>query len=97
MGTAEGDGLQVLGRSAVRGDYGVPQTRRRAIHCRMQVLRPLTGVPATQDAHLIRGREARRLRFSKPTATDYLPGAVKWRTVRDAIADFPQPKGNRYS
>jgi len=50
MGTGRGDGFKCWGKWLSAADYGVPQTRRRADHCRMQVFDHSQVFPATQDA-----------------------------------------------
>lgn len=72
---AESLGYGVAGRVLNAADYGVPQTRKRAI-----VIGLLGGAPSHPPPS-----------HAEPDQLDSLfPNAVKpWRTVRDAIADLP--------
>jgi len=92
MGTAEAMGFKCCGEVLSAADYGVPQTRRRAFIIGCKFFDPSQVFPPRRT-HFDPRKRGAQTSFLQADGAGYLPGAVKWRTVRDAIADLPQPKG----
>jgi DNA (cytosine-5)-methyltransferase 1 len=92
LGTAEARGFKCCSAVLSAADYGVPQTRRRAFIVGCKFLDPAQVFPP-RKTHFDRRKGAAQTSLLEADANGYLPGAVKWRTVRDAIADLPRPKG----
>ena len=92
MGTAEAMGFKCWGEVLSAADYGVPQTRRRAFIVGCKFFDPAQVFPP-RKTHFDPRKGGAQTSFLQANGNGYLPGAVKWRTVRDAIADLPQPKG----
>jgi len=92
MGMAQAMGFKVWGAVLCAADYGVPQTRRRAIIIGCKFLDPATVFPP-RKTHFDPSRNGAQTSFLQADGNGYLPGAIRWRTVRDAIADLPSPVG----
>lgn len=92
VGTAETMGFKCCGGVLSAADYGVPQTRRRAFIVGCKFFDPSLVFPPRRSLYDPRKGSA-QISFLQSDGKGYLPGAVKWRTVRDAIADLPRPKG----
>jgi len=92
MGMAEAMGFKVWGAVLCAADYGVPQTRRRAIIIGCRRLDPALVFPP-RKTHFDPTKGGAPTSFLPSDGNGYIPGAVKWRTVRDAIADLPTPTG----
>lgn len=92
MGTAEAMGFKVWGSVLGAADYGVPQTRRRAIIIGCKFLDPAAVFPP-RKTHFDPSKGGAQTSFLQADGNGYLPGALRWRTVRDAIADLPPPIG----
>ncbi len=88
------NGLGFTVRSAVlcAADYGVPQTRRRAVIIGSKKADPAIAFPPLKT-NFDGSRKNVQLSLSKAGPNGYLPSADKWRTVRDAIFDLPAPIG----
>lgn len=71
-------GFDVTGDVLLAADYGAPQTRRRTV---------LIG------RHRSLGRDARFPPLPTHAAPDRHSNLPRWRTVRDAIGDLPEPVG----
>jgi DNA (cytosine-5)-methyltransferase 1 len=82
----------VWGAVLCAADYGVPQTRRRAIIIGCKSFDPTLVFPP-RKTHFDPSKGGVQISFLQADGNGYLPGAVKWRTVRDAIADLPPPVG----
>jgi DNA (cytosine-5)-methyltransferase 1 len=92
VGVAEKLGFAVWHGKLCAADYGVPQTRCRAV---------IVGSKRTNPSFVFPPRKT----HFKPSSNDFqpglnfagnkdfLPGPQKWRTVRDTIADLPPPVG----
>jgi len=79
---AERLGYEVEGRILNAADYGVPQTRKRAIVIGSRIGKPVFPTPTNVDPS------------KRSLLTRSLPS---WRTVRDAIAHLPiEPDGNNW-
>jgi len=94
MGTAEAMGFNVWGAVLCAADYGVPQTRRRAIIIGCKFLDPAAVFPP-RKTHFGPSKNGAQTSFLQADGNGYLPGAQRWRTVRDAIADLPPPVGTQ--
>lgn len=92
MGTAEAMGFKVWGDMLCAADYGVPQTRRRAIILGCKFFDPKKVFPP-RKSHFDSAKGGVQISFLQADGNAYLPGAIRWRTVRDAIADLPPPIG----
>lgn len=90
VGTAEKLGFKVVSGKVCAADYGVPQTRIRAIIIGSKISDPSILFPPrkTHYNNLNGNAFQGELDFS-----EYFPQAQRWRTVRDAIADLPPPQG----
>lgn len=91
-GRAAALGFKCRGEVLCAADYGVPQTRRRAIIVGCRVFDPASVFPP-RKTHFDPCKGGAQTSFLQADGNGYLPGAVKWRTVRDVIADLPPPKG----
>lgn len=92
IGTAETMGFKCRSGILSAADYGVPQTRRRAFIIGCKFLDPSQVFPP-RKTHFNPRKGGAQTSFLEADGNGYLPGAVRWRTVRDAIADLPQPRG----
>jgi len=92
MGTAETMGFKCWGEILCAADYGVPQTRRRAFIVGCKFFDPSKVFPP-RKTHFDPRKGDVQTSFLKADGNGYLPGAAKWRTVRDAITGLPQPEG----
>lgn len=92
IGMAEAMGFKCWGEVLSAADYGVPQTRRRAFIIGCKFFDP-TQVFPPRKTHFDPRKGGPQISFLQVDGNGYLPGAVKWRTVRDAIEDLPRPKG----
>jgi DNA (cytosine-5)-methyltransferase 1 len=70
----------------------VAQTRRRAFIVGCKFFDPAQVFPPLKT-HFDPRKGAVQTSFLQEGSNGYLPGAVKWRTVRDSIADLPPPEG----
>ncbi len=85
-------GFQCWDEVLCAADYGVPQTRRRAFIIGCRFCDPSRVFPPRRT-HFDPRKNGAQISFLQADADGYAPDAVKWRTVRDAIADLPQPSG----
>jgi DNA (cytosine-5)-methyltransferase 1 len=92
LGTAEAMGFKCCGAVLSAADYGVPQTRRRAFIVGCRFFDPAQVFPP-RKTHFDPRKAAAQTSFMDLDANGFLPGAERWRTVRDAIADLPHPEG----
>jgi DNA (cytosine-5)-methyltransferase 1 len=92
VGTAEAMGFKVASSVVCAADYGVPQTRRRAIIVGSKLLDPKIVFPP-RKTHFGPSKNGAQLPLLPPGRNGYLPSAEKWQTVRDAISDLPRPVG----
>lgn len=76
---AEAMGFTVVADVLNAADYGAPQTRKRTIIIGLRTFQQLSEIPfPPRKTH---------------SATPDKDGLPRWRTVRDVIADLPNPKG----
>ena len=90
--TAKKMGFKCWSEVLSAADYGVPQTRRRAFILGCKFFDPSQVFPPRRT-HFDPRRGCVQTSLLKDGGKGYLPGAVKWRTVRDAIEDLPPPDG----
>ncbi len=90
---AETMGFKICGSVLCAADYGVPQTRRRAIIIGSNFADPQLVFPP-RKSHFNPYRDSRQISAMEGNGGNGLaPDAVRWRTVRDAIEDLPPPQG----
>jgi DNA (cytosine-5)-methyltransferase 1 len=94
VGTAEAMGFKISGAVLCAADYGVPQTRRRAIIIGAKFIDPELAFPP-RKTHFDPSKGGAQTSFLLADGNGYLPDAVKCSTVRDAIEDLPTPVGYR--
>ncbi len=92
MGAAEALGFQVWGDILCAADFGVPQTRKRAIIVGCKFADPRMLFPP-RKTHYNPNKMSSSPKYLVNVLGEYMPNAQKWRTVRDAIGDLPTPKG----
>lgn len=92
MGLAQEMGFKVWGDFLCAADYGVPQTRKRAFIMGSKSIDPRNLMPP-RKTHFDPGKYLSAPRFLDESTSEYIPEAQRWRTVRDAIADLPEPYG----
>jgi DNA (cytosine-5)-methyltransferase 1 len=88
--TAEAMGFKVCGSVLCAADYGVPQTRRRAIIIGCNFFDPAIVFPP-RKTHFNPNGNGKQLALPY-NQNDYLIQPKKWQTVRDAIGDLPPPE-----
>jgi len=91
MGIAESMGFKVSADVLCAADYGVPQTRRRAIIIGCKDFDPAVVFPP-RKTHFNPNGDGEQL-IIPFNQGDYLTEPQKWKTVRDAISDLPSPEG----
>lgn len=93
VGMAKKLGFKVVSGKLRASDFGVPQTRVRAIIIGSKVGDPSVLFPPRRTHYnpSINTRNQAVLDFAGEPG--FLPSPEKWRTVRDAIADLPAPIG----
>jgi DNA (cytosine-5)-methyltransferase 1 len=92
IGTAEAMGFKTCSDVLCSADYGVPQTRRRAIIMGCKRVHPALLFPP-RKTHYCPPKNVPQVSLLKSDEDGFLPGAKRWRTVRDAISDLPRPVG----
>ncbi len=92
MGTAEAMGFKVWGEVLCAADYGVPQTRRRAIIIGCKFFDPALVFPP-RKTHFDPSKGSVQISHMLCDGNGYLDSIVRWRTVRDGIGDLPPPVG----
>lgn len=90
--TANALGFTLASGVLCAADYGVPQTRRRAIIIGCKFRDPSLVFPPRRS-HYDPSRYEVQSVLPEFGVTGYFPDAEKWRSVRDAIADLPPPQG----
>lgn len=93
VGMAEKLGFKVVSGKLCAADYGVPQTRVRAIIIGSRVGDPTFLFPPRKTHYNPNGNNGHcqgSIDFSGEEV--FLGSPEKWRTVRDAISDLPPPK-----
>ena len=92
MGTAEEMGFMTWGAVLCAADYGVPQTRKRAFIIGCKFFDPTKLFPP-RKTHFDPTKFGRQNALLNSNGISWLEKPIPWRTVRDAIADLPSPKG----
>jgi DNA (cytosine-5)-methyltransferase 1 len=92
MGVAEAMSFKVWGDVLCAADYGVPQTRKRAFIVGCKFMDPRFLFPP-RKTHYDPNKFTYPPRYINDEIGEYIPGAKRWRTVKDAIKDLPEPKG----
>ncbi|MFI5294392.1 MAG: DNA cytosine methyltransferase [Thermodesulfovibrionales bacterium] len=94
VGIAEELGFKVWHGKLCAADYGVPQTRWRAVIVGAKNSDPSYVFPPRRTHFNPKGNGFQPgLNFAGNE--DFLPGPQRWMTVRDAIADLPPPVGTQ--
>lgn len=89
---AEEMGFKVASETLLAADYGVPQTRKRAIIIGSRSVDPSYIFPP-RKTHFNPKKFAVQADLIGGGNEDYFFDALPWKTVKDAIADLPKPKG----
>lgn len=92
IGVAEAKGFQVWSEILWATDYGVPQKRKRAFIIGCKFFNPLQVFPP-RKTNFDPSKKSGQISLLDWNINGYLPDAEKWKTVRDAIGDLPQPRG----
>ncbi len=92
VGVAEALGFKVWSGKLCAADYGVPQTRWRAIIIGSKRLDPSIVCPP-RKTHFNPNGNGRQRALDLSGNGEYLSAPYEWRTVRDAIGDLPPPAG----
>jgi DNA (cytosine-5)-methyltransferase 1 len=90
--SAESMGFKVCGEKLLAADYGVPQTRVRAFIVGCNFKDPSILFPP-RKTHYNPNGNGRQLSLPIVSKNGYMPGCKRWRTVRDAVGDLPEPQG----
>lgn len=88
--TAKALGFHTNSAKLCAADYGVPQARWRAFIVGSRDADPTEVFPPPKTHHSV--ADARRQAF-RDSFSLYIDDPLPWRTVRDAIADLPEPVG----
>jgi len=92
IGVSEALGFKLWGAVLNAADYGVPQTRKRAVIVGCKFMDPKVIFPP-RKTHYDPKKALNTTKYLEGIEGEYLPEAVEWRTVRDAISDLVPPKG----
>lgn len=92
IGVAESMGFKLWGTVLNAADYGVPQTRKRALILGSKDIDPKTIFPP-RKTHYNPKNNTHKTQSLKGIEYEFLPYAREWMTVRDAISDLPVPDG----
>jgi DNA (cytosine-5)-methyltransferase 1 len=90
VGVAEKLGFIVRHGKLCAADYGVPQTRWRAVIVGSKISDPLHVFPPRRT-HFNPNGNGFQPGLDFTGNKDFLSGPQRWRTVRDAISDLPRP------
>jgi DNA (cytosine-5)-methyltransferase 1 len=93
VGMAEKLGFKVVSGKVCAADYGVPQTRIRAIIIGSRVGDPSILFPPRKTHYNPNGNGHYQSQLDFSGNGDFLHAPKKWRTVKDAISDLPEPTG----
>lgn len=91
VGLAESLGFTVRESKLTAADYGVPQTRNRAFIIGCKFSDPSILFPPRRTHFNPNGNGKQRILLFDEN--EYLPNPIEWKTVRDAISEFPPPEG----
>jgi DNA (cytosine-5)-methyltransferase 1 len=90
--TAEALGFNVLSDKLCAADYGVPQTRTRAVIIGSKIDPSFIFPPRKTHYNPAKGGFQNELSISRENEA-YLQSPQRWRTLKDAISDLPPPVG----
>lgn len=93
VGMAEKLGFKVVSGKLCAADYGVPQTRHRAIILGAKVGDPTFLFPPRRTHYNPNGNGHYQSTIDFAGNASFMASPEKWRTVRDAISDLPPPGG----
>ncbi|MDY6851370.1 MAG: DNA cytosine methyltransferase [Thermodesulfobacteriota bacterium] len=91
VGVAESLGFKVWQHKLIAADYGIPQTRSRAFIIGCKFADPSILFPP-RKTHFNPNGNGKQLNLTL-NREEYLSTPSRWKTVRDAIGDLPQPEG----
>jgi len=91
--TAQDMGFKVASAKVCAADYGVPQTRIRAVILGSRVGDPALLFPPRKTHYNPNGNGSVQAALDFNGNGNFLAWPRKWRTVRDVIADLPAPNG----
>lgn len=93
VGVAEKMGFKVASDKLNAANYGVPQTRTRAIIIGSKIGDPNILLPPRKTHFNPNGNGNKQADLNFNDDASFLSTPVKWRTVRDVISDLPSPVG----
>jgi DNA (cytosine-5)-methyltransferase 1 len=93
VGAAEELGFKVVSGKLCAADYGVPQTRIRAIIIGSRIGDPTFLFPPRKTHFNPNGNGFQHDTLDFSGRVDFLSSPKKWRTVKDVISDLPPPLG----
>lgn len=93
VAAAEKLGFKVVSEKLCAADYGVPQTRTRAIIIGSRIGDPSLLFPPRKTHFNPNNNKQCQYTLNYLKNDHYLYSPQKWRTVRDAISDLPPPDG----
>jgi DNA (cytosine-5)-methyltransferase 1 len=91
VGMAEKLGFRVVSGKLNTADYGVPQTRTRAIIIGSKIGDPSILFPPRRTHFNPNGNGNKQNILDFKGESEFLPKPLRWRNVRDAISDLPPP------
>ncbi len=93
VGMAEKLGFKVVSGKVCAADYGVPQTRIRAIIVGSKVGDPALLFPPRKTHFNPNGNGRKYGGLDLFDSANFLSSPQPWRTVRDSVSDLPEPMG----
>ncbi|MBD3315677.1 MAG: DNA (cytosine-5-)-methyltransferase [Chitinivibrionales bacterium] len=93
VGAAEKLGFKIVSGKLCAADYGVPQTRIRAVIIGSKAGDPTLLFPPRPTHYNPHGNGCHPTTVDFPDSDSLVPSSKKWRTVRDAVFDLPPPEG----
>lgn len=91
VGVAEKMGFKVVSGKLNAANYGVPQTRTRAIIIGSKIGDPGILFPPRKTHFNPNGNGSKQCNLKFTDGGTFLSKPIKWQTVRDVISDLPQP------
>ncbi len=93
VGMAEKLGFRITSGKLCAADYGVPQTRNRAIIIGSKIGDPAYIFPPRKTHYNSNGNGHYQHSLDFSDNPGFLSAPKEWRTVRDSISDLPPPSG----